>query len=191
MVILPTVAVNAMNENSNQTMTITPKALTSENFTAFGDVIEVNDNKQHFTINDGFTERYHDLAEVDVSNQGGRTLINIFRSTPLALPIAVKMMERHPLSSQAFIPMGNQPYLVVVAPRGELDPSEIKVFIATAKQGVNYHAGTWHHYCLALNAVSDFIVVDRGGSGDNCDVIDLDGSLVISQMLSQTSQENG
>ncbi|NQY63041.1 MAG: ureidoglycolate lyase [Alteromonadaceae bacterium] len=180
-----------MNENSNQTMTITPKALTSENFTAFGDVIEVNDNKQHFTINDGFTERYHDLAEVDVSNQGGRTLINIFRSTPLALPIAVKMMERHPLSSQAFIPMGNQPYLVVVAPRGELDPSEIKVFIATAKQGVNYHAGTWHHYCLALNAVSDFIVVDRGGSGDNCDVIDLDGSLVISQMLSQTSQENG
>ncbi|NQY37622.1 MAG: ureidoglycolate lyase [Alteromonadaceae bacterium] len=181
-----------MFENTNQTMTITPKELTSENFAAFGDVIEVSDNKQHFTINDGFTERYHDLAEVDVNNQSGRALISIFRSTPLVLPIAVKMMERHPLSSQAFIPMGEQSYLVVVAPRGELDPTEIEVFIATAQQGVNYHAGTWHHYCLALYEVSDFIVVDRGGSGDNCDVVNLDGSLIISPtLLPFISQENG
>jgi ureidoglycolate lyase len=92
------------------------------------------------------------------------------------------MMERHPLSSQAFIPMGQQPYLVVVAPCGELDISKIEVFLATANQGVNYHKGTWHHYCLALKEVSDFIVVDRGGEGHNCDVIKLDGSLVIAQV---------
>ncbi|MCJ8274347.1 MAG: ureidoglycolate lyase [Psychrosphaera sp.] len=142
-------------------------------------MIEVNDKANHFAINDGFTQRYHDLAKVDVTNQNGRTLINIFRSTPLAQPVAIKMMERHPLASQAFIPMGDEPYLVVVAPKGELDTSKIEVFLASSNQGVNYHTGTWHHYCLALNQPSDFLVVDRGGEGDNCDVATLDGSLVI------------
>lgn len=160
---------------------ITPKALTRDNFAPFGDVIEVNDNAKNFSINDGFTQRYHDLAEVDVTQENGRTLINIFRSTPLEQPISIKMMERHPLSSQAFIPMGQQPFLVVVAPRGELDISKIEVFLASSNQGVNYHKGTWHHYCLALHQVSDFIVVDRGGVGNNCDTIKLDGALVIAQ----------
>ena len=163
------------------TQQIIPKTLTRENFVKFGDVIEVNDKAKNFSINDGFTQRYHDLAEVDVTEENGGTLINIFRSTPLAQPVSIKMMERHPLSSQAFIPMGQQPYLVVVAPKGELDIAKIEVFLASPDQGVNYHKGTWHHYCLALHQVSDFIVVDRGGAGQNCDVITLDGSLVIAK----------
>jgi len=153
---------------------ITPKPLTRENFMAFGDVIEVNESNKHFTINDGFTERYHDLATVDVTENNGKTLVNIFRASPLPQPITIKMMERHPLSSQAFMPLGQQPYLVVVAPAGDFNAKQIEVFIATANQGVNYHKGTWHHYCLALNEVSDFLVVDRGGDGDNCDVISYD-----------------
>jgi ureidoglycolate lyase len=160
---------------------IVPKVLTRENFAPFGDVIEVNDKAKNFSINEGFTQRYHDLADVDVTQENGRTLINIFRSTPLEQPVSIKMMERHPLSSQAFIPMGPQPFLVVVAPKGEMDITKIEVFLASSHQGVNYHKGTWHHYCLALHQVSDFIVVDRGGAGDNCDVINLDGSLVIAQ----------
>ena len=160
---------------------IIPKTLTRENFIQFGDVIEVNDKSKNFSINDGFTQRYHDLADVDVTQENGRTLINIFRSTPLAQPVSIKMMERHPLSSQAFIPMGQQPFLVVVAPKGEFDITKVEVFLASSNQGVNYHKGTWHHYCLALNEVSDFLVVDRGGAGDNCDVVSLDGSLVIAQ----------
>ena len=158
---------------------ITPKTLTRENFVTFGDVIEVNNSAKNFSINDGFTQRFHDLATVDVTQKNGRTLINIFRSTPLEQPISIKMMERHPLSSQAFMPMGQHPFLVVVAPKGELDTTKIEVFLASSNQGVNYHKGTWHHYCLALHQVSDFIVVDRGGAGDNCDTIKLDGSLVI------------
>ena len=158
-----------------------PKPLTRENFAVFGDVIEVNDKSKNFSINDGFTQRYHDLAEVDVTQENGRMLINIFRSTPLLQPVSIKMMERHPLSSQAFIPMSQQPFLVVVAPKGEFDILKLEVFLATSEQGVNYHKGTWHHYCLALHQVSDFIVIDRGGAGDNCDSIILDGSLVIAQ----------
>jgi len=160
--------------------TLIPEPLTREAFREFGDVIEVNEKADNFSINDGFTQRYHDLAKVDVSDGDGYTLLNIFRSTPLAQPIAIKMMERHPNGSQAFMPLGSNFYLVVVAPVGEFDVSKIKVFIANSDQGVNYHKGTWHHFCLALGSESDFLVIDRGGKGDNCDVLNLDGSLEIS-----------
>jgi ureidoglycolate lyase len=79
------------------------------------------------------------------------------------------------------VPLGNNPYLVVVAPAGEFDVTKIEVFIANSNQGVNYHKGTWHHFCLALGNDSDFLVIDRGGKGDNCDVVSLDGSLEISR----------
>lgn len=164
---------------ANNIKTLIPKRLTKQGFLAFGDVIEANTDVKNFVINDGFTQRYHDLAKVDVNDNNGHPLINIFRSTPLTQPIAIKMMERHPKGSQAFIPMGTNNYLVVVAPAGEFNVENIEVFIANANQGVNYHKGTWHHFCLALGSESDFLVIDRGGEGDNCDVIALDGSLVI------------
>jgi ureidoglycolate lyase len=166
---------------TNKVQIIIPKPLTPKDFSVFGDVIKASGDVNNFPINDGYTQRYHDLAHVDVNDNQGHTLINIFRSTPLHQPIAIKMMERHPHGSQAFIPMGSNPYLVVVAPKGEFDVSKIEVFIADSTQGVNYHKGTWHHFCLALGSESDFLVVDRGGEGDNCDVLELDGSLVIAQ----------
>lgn len=153
------------------TRTLTPIPLTSTNFAPFGDVVEASGIAK--PINYGQTERYHDLAAIDTDAQDGQTLVNIFRSTPLPLPIEIKIMERHPLSSQMFMPLSDNPYLVVVAPKGAFDESKIEVFLATANQGVNYHAGTWHHYSLALNAVSDFLVVDRGGSGNNCNEVKL------------------
>ena len=153
--------------------------LSSEAFSAYGDVIEVSSTSKHFSINEGHTERYHDLAQVDVTKDQGRPLISIFRANPLAMPHEIRVMERHPLSSQAFIPLGQQPYLVVVAAKGEFIANKMKAFLAQANQGVNYHAGTWHHYCFALQQVSDFLVVDRGGEGQNCDLVELDGSQVI------------
>jgi len=165
--------------NNVRAKVLKPKPLTKAAFRAFGDVIEATADTKHFAINDGYTQRFHDLAKVDVNDNGGNTLVNIFRSTPLEQPISIKMMERHPLGSQAFVPMGDNPYLVVVAPAGEFKVEHLEVFLAQANQGVNYHKGTWHHYCLALNSESDFLVIDRGGAGDNCDVIELDGSLQI------------
>ena len=170
---------------SSKIINVVPKKLTAENFSAYGDVISVSESAEHFAINDGHTMRYHNLANVDIAEQQGKTLLNIFRSTPLAFPLPIEMMERHPLGSQAFIPMGKQPYVIVVAPAGELDTTKIEVFLASGEQGVNYNKGTWHHFCLALNEVSDFLVVDRGGEGDNCDVEKLDGSLVITLAAKQ------
>jgi len=147
-----------------KTLAIEP--LTREAFAPFGDVIELEGAKQ-IPINLGTTIRYHDLAKVDVTDEGGRTLVNLFRGQPRALPFEITMMERHPLGSQAFIPLNDKPYLVVVAPAGELDESKIRAFVTSGWQGVNYAKGVWHHPLLALGEVSDFIVVDRGGDGHN------------------------
>ena len=145
------------------------EVLTAEAFAPFGDVIEINPSKPHFSINYGNTERFHDLAKVDVTNGGGRAGISIFRSKPLPMPIQIRLLERHPLSSQAFFPLSPHPYMVVVAPPGDLNEDAIRIFVAKVGQGVNYHAGTWHHFCLALEEESDFLVVDRIGVGPNCD----------------------
>jgi ureidoglycolate lyase len=151
------------------TITLTPRPLNAAAFAPYGDVMSVETPEKLLNINYGNTERYHNIANVDVNENDGNTLINIFRSRPLPLPIDIKIMERHPLSSQAFMPLGDQPYLVVVGRAGVFDENAIEAFIAQPGQGVNYHRGTWHHYCLALNSESDFLVIDRGGAGNNCD----------------------
>jgi ureidoglycolate lyase len=147
--------------------------LTAEAFLPYGDVIEVSDSNEVIQINYGKTERHHDLAKIDVADGGGTAIISIFRSIASQLPLQVKVMERHPIGSQAFMPLTKNPYIVVVAPAGELDSSKLRAFIAQPDQGVNYHKGTWHHYCLGLNVRNDFLVVDRGGAGHNCDELNI------------------
>lgn len=153
-----------------------PEPLTAEAFAPYGDVIEATDRAQQKLINYGYTVRYHDLAALDLNKDNGQPLVSIFRSTPMPRPTPVKVMERHPLSSQAFYPLGQNPYLVVVAGRGDFNPDNLRAFLAAPGQGVNYHAGVWHHYSLALNEVSDFLVIDRGGPEKNCDEIFMEGS---------------
>lgn len=140
-------------------------------FAPFGEVIEIAPGADRRSINFGTTERYHDLAHLDLIAQGGQPIVSLFRATPLPLPIEIKVMERHPLSSQAFVPLDGRPYLVAVAPPGALDISRLQVFLADAHQGVNYRAGVWHHYLLALERVSDFLVIDREGPHTNLDEI--------------------
>ena len=154
-------------------LTLEIQPLTREAFAPFGEVIEASDAVQHFTINAGNTERYHDLANIE-PGADGRVIVSIFRGQPRTLPFTVHMMERHPKASQAFIPMSGKPYLVVVAPAGEPPAVEdLQVFLARGDQGVNYATGVWHHPLLALEDVCDFIVVDRSGPGHNCDEVQL------------------
>ena len=150
-----------------------PQSLSSEAFAPFGDVIEATSHSEQRLINEGNTTRFHNLARLSLDDLGGKPGISIFRSTPLPAPVTLKFMERHPLSSQAFMPLSENPYLLVVAPPGKFDESKVVAFIASRGQGVNYHPGTWHHYCLALEEVSDFLVVDRIADDENCDEVTL------------------
>jgi ureidoglycolate lyase len=144
-----------------------PEPLTRAAFASYGDVIELA-GAHHYPINENTTERYHDLAAVDVAAEDGRPLINVFRGQPRPRPIAIRLMERHPLGSQAFYPLQDGAYLVVVAdPREKLSPATLRAFSATGRQGVNYARNVWHHPLLVLQKDHDFLVVDRGGGGEN------------------------
>jgi ureidoglycolate lyase len=149
---------------------VRPEPLTADAFAPFGEVIEAGRNAM--AINYGSTTRFDALAEVDAADEGGHPILSIFRSKPLE-PLVLKVFERHPLGSQAFVPLQGRPYLVAVAPAGAFDPAVVRVFRAAASQGVNYAKGVWHHFLLALEAESDFLVVDRGGPGENLDEIEL------------------
>lgn len=143
--------------------------LTKDAFTAFGQVIET-EGSNHFMINNGSTERYHRLADVELGRADDTAIISIFRANRLEYPLAIKMLERHPQGSQAFVPMQRQPFLIVVAPPADTpDANEIRAFISNGRQGVNYGMGVWHHPILALEDASDYLIVDRTGEGNNCD----------------------
>lgn len=148
-------------------MRLTPEPLTRAAFAPFGDVIETAGAEQRI-INEGTTVRFHDLAAVDVADRGGRPLVNVFRARPLSLPLTVTMMERHPLGSQAFIPLDRAPFLIVTAPAGPTpQAADLRAFVTDGRQGVNYAKGVWHHAVIAWRHSTDFLVVDRGGPGDN------------------------
>lgn len=151
--------------------------LTREAFVPFGAVVEASAAARHYPINGGSTVRYHDLAPLD-AGPGGRLVVSVFRAQPRAMPMRIAMLERHPLASQTFVPMfgdtARRGYLVVVAPPGDApDASALRCFLAGAGQGVHYAPGVWHHPLIALDEVSDFLVIDREGEDANCDEVDL------------------
>jgi ureidoglycolate lyase len=151
---------------------LVPQPLTAEAFAPFGSVIEASDRALQIHINQGHAIRYDRLAEIDAADEGGVGVISLFRARPLAEPV-LKIFERHPLGSQSFVPLSGRPYLVAVAPAGEFDAAKVQLFHAEGHQGVHYRKGVWHHFLLALDAESDFLVVDRAGPGENCEEIAL------------------
>lgn len=143
--------------------------LTAEAFAPFGDVIDTR-TAEYFPINAGRTRRYHDLARVETLGEEARTLISIFVSQPVALPLELDFLERHSLGSQAFMPLHEERFVIVVAPPGDdIDSTQVRAFVTDGRQGVNYHAGTWHAIQSVLENKGEFLVVDRGGTGDNCE----------------------
>lgn len=162
---------------------LTIEPLTRASFAPFGELVTL-EGARHYPINQGTTERYHALATADTGAEGGQPIISLFRAQPRALPLEIAVMERHPLGSQAFVPLTQDAadeYLVVVAPAGEFRLDQLRAFLGRGFQGVNYARGVWHHPLIALHRVSDFLVVDRIGQGHNCDEIALQTDLWLTE----------
>ena len=149
-------------------MTSTLKAhpLTKTGFARFGQVIEKR-GSESFLINNGKCRRHHDLALVDIAEPEGRVGISIFSGQPYALPHHLDLVERHPLGSQAFYPLGNNDWLVIVCDDEDGRPGEPLAFVAGPDQGINLNRGVWHGVLTPLIEASDFLVIDRVGAGDN------------------------
>jgi ureidoglycolate lyase len=148
------------------TTTITVQLLTKESFAPFGEVLETEGAETRL-INAGTCTRFHALATVETLGEGARAVVSLFRAEPIALPVQLTMMERHPLGSQAFWPLSGRDWLLAVAPDENGRPGAPLVFRASGKQGICYAPGVWHHPLLALGQVSDFLIVDRDGPGIN------------------------
>jgi ureidoglycolate lyase len=160
-------------------MLLQPTLLTAAAFAPFGDVIEIEGRVSRW-INHGTCERFDDLAQVDVAGEGGRPLISLFRATPRSLPLQLQSLERHPLSSQAFYPLQPQPFLIVVAEPGRGPVARrIRAYVSSGRQGVNFRRNTWHHELLALHQTSLFLVIDRGGPGENCEQLPIEDAVSI------------
>ena len=156
-------------------LTIKPQPLTREVFAPFGDVIQI-EGSNHFEINSGYTTRVHDLIDIQLGGESARAQFSFFLGRPR--PLEIKMLEKHPLGSQAFYPIENKRWLVVVASAPE--PESVCAFWASGRQGVNYHQNVWHHPLLVIEP-QQFVIIDRGGDGHNCDEVELVTSVLIQQ----------
>ena len=160
-----------MNELARERRTLEIEPLEHMTFEAFGDVIALPHNGGR-TINGGTATRYDRIARLELTADGGQPVLDIFHVKPVSLPFECQMLERHPISSQAFVPIGECQFLVVVAPaEGDSpDASLSRAFITNGRQGVNYHPGVWHHPILALGEETDFVMIGRAEDGYDCDV---------------------
>jgi len=157
---------------------IIPKTITNENFSKFGDMITTK-NIKPLDINNGYAKRYDDIAKINTSKDNGETTISIFSALKRTFPMKIDMMEKHPLGSQAFIPMKETTFIAFVAPNGDKpDLNKIEAFIIPPGIGINYNPGIWHFPLISTEDMN-FLVVDRKGSGDNLVIENLEDKKII------------
>ena len=145
---------------------IKPKKINKTNFSKFGQIIDTS-KKKYFRINNGYAKRYDNLGKINTSLNKGRTIVSIFSAKKRKFPMKVDMMEKHPLGSQAFVPMKETSFLVFVAPKGNKpDLKKIRSFRIPKYTGINLNPGIWHFPLISTKDMN-FLVVDRKGKGNN------------------------
>ena len=147
-------------------ITIKPKKITRKNFKKFGDLISTK-NIKAININNGYAKRFDNLCKINTSLKKGNTIMSIFSAKKRKFPMKIDMMEKHPLGSQAFVPMSETSFLVFVAPKGKKpNIKKIESFIVPKQNGINYKPGIWHFPLISLKNMN-FLVIDRKGKGNN------------------------
>lgn len=145
---------------------IVVQPLTAAGFAPFGTVIEAPESEGE-SANSGTARRWRNVTQLELGACGGTSEVSIFRADPISLPYHCNRLERHPFSSQMFIPLGAHPFLVLVADGDGPAPSteRLRAFRTNGAQGVNYRRGVWHHPLLALHCTTTFVMVGRTGPG--------------------------
>lgn len=162
-------------------ITLKPRPLTRERFAPYGDVIEAADAGKA-GMNAARFERFDDLCGVDMGG-GGRVAVSIARCrVATSLPYRIDLVERHPLGSQAFVPLSRAKMIVVVAPpEASVETADLRAFVTNGRQGINYRRGTWHMPLIAFEAGQEFLVIDRAAGEPNCDEHVLDEPVLLEE----------
>ena len=157
---------------------IKPKKITKENFAKFGDVISTH-NIKPMDINNGYAKRFDNLADINTSNNNATASMSIFSALKRSFPMKIDMMEKHPLGSQAFIPMKETNFISFVSPSGDKpDISKIESFVVSPGIGINYKPNIWHFPLISTENMN-FLVVDRKDTGDNLIIYNFEKEKII------------
>lgn len=165
-------------------MHIKTECLTPSSFQSFGSVIQGNVSLNSVEANQGTARRVNFISKLENTRSFAIANLCTFAVTHKTLPFTVKLLEKHPHSSQLFMPFATSTatYLVIVAlGNDEPDLGTLKAFIASPSQAINYHAGIWHHPIIALEHNIDFFcIVHEDGSEQDCIEHYLDSELIVS-----------
>ena len=111
--------------------------------------------------------------------------INLTRKTPSPLPVTFPALERHPFSTQTFVPIDCGRWLVVVTPKttdGGPDMAGARAFLMEPDQGVTYAVDVWHAPLVAFDKPSCFLIsIWRDGSAEDEIFADLPEPLEIGE----------
>jgi ureidoglycolate lyase len=166
--------------------TITLSKLTQETFSGFGRVIDTTDPEGHgFSVNEGRAERFNYPQLFNHDDGMGDPNLAIYKITPSNLPVTIERLERHPNSSQIFLPIVSGHYLICVAPpdlRGLPDVSMIMAFIVPPEIGISYHPQTWHLPLMVLENPGTFaMMMWNDGTNNDCVLHNLEKPIRILQ----------
>jgi ureidoglycolate lyase len=122
--------------------------LTAAGFSPFGDVIDPP----------AIGARVGLLESLFSSSDARTPRLSFNHAVSWTLPLRATEMERHNHSSQCFVPMDVERWVLLVAPNvnGKPDAMALRGFVARGDQAVNYHVGTWHHPLRALDRPGRF-----------------------------------
>jgi ureidoglycolate lyase len=164
--------------------TLRTEPLTAEAFAPFGQVLQAP-LRGEASSNQGTAVRLDRVATLVNTRGGCPPNLAMVRALPQAMPLAMRLMERHPCSSQAFIPLQCARYLVIVAPTasgGGPDWAGLRAFVASAGQGINYAAGTWHHPFTALDSAADLAMLAwEDGTKSDCEEVPLPEPITVEE----------
>ena len=161
---------------------IKPIKITRKNFATYGDLISSDDVKP-IDINAGYAKRFDNLANIITSKDDGKTIVSIFLAVKRTFPMKIDMMEKHPLGSQAFVPMKETTFITFVAPPGEKpEINNIESFVVPPKIGINYKPNIWHFPLISTEDMN-FLIIDRKGSGNNLVIFNFEKEKIILEYL--------
>ncbi len=156
---------------------VVPRPLTPAAYAPYGRVLMASPRGEPgASVNLGTALRFDDVCELTNARVDTASLkVKVFRSEPVPCerrPVAV--LEKHPRSTQLFVPMNASRYIALVALGDDRpDLSTLAAFVATGPQGISYAPGVWHHPMLTLDSQTDFVVfVHEDGSPEDCVVVD-------------------
>jgi ureidoglycolate lyase len=157
-------------------------AITREAYQPYGNLIAADDALPFKSANFGRAKRFNHLGEIENLRTGAKLNLCIFRCQPAALPLAIKLLEKHPYSTQVFLPMHHSAKFLVLVALGDEAPEldTLKAFIVEGSQGITYHPGVWHYPMTALDGEIDFscLIWEDDSKGD-CEIYNLKETLTV------------